>query len=98
MPFRIISPHGVCIPCPSPGCAEGLRYAKAEPSSEMKHQLMYQSVEGRAIKVLSFGEGPRTILLMAGVHGGWRRGMKPSPTGGNWLPNQLSAGIMAAGV
>lgn len=29
----------------------------------------YRSVEGRPIEVLCFGSGPRTILLMAGVHG-----------------------------
>ncbi len=29
----------------------------------------HQSVEGRPIEVLSFGDGTRTILLMAGVHG-----------------------------
>ncbi len=30
---------------------------------------IHGSVEGRPIEVLSFGEGERTILLMAGVHG-----------------------------
>ena len=37
---------------------------------------MYQSVEGRAIEVHSFGEGPRTIVLMAGVHGDEKRGVR----------------------
>lgn len=35
----------------------------------------YQSVEGRPIEVLSFGEGERTILLMAGVHGDEKNGV-----------------------
>jgi len=36
----------------------------------------YRSVEGRPIRVFSFGEGPRTILLMAGVHGDEKRGVR----------------------
>lgn len=35
----------------------------------------YHSVEGRPIEVLTFGEGERTILLMAGVHGGEKNGV-----------------------
>ena len=42
----------------------------------MKHQPMYQSVERRPISVYCFGEGPRTILLMAGVHGDEKRGVR----------------------
>lgn len=42
----------------------------------MKHQPVYQSVEGRPIEVVSFGSGPRTILLMAGVHGDEKRGVR----------------------
>jgi protein MpaA len=33
-------------------------------------------VEGRPIRVFSFGDGPRTILLMAGVHGDEKRGVR----------------------
>ncbi len=36
----------------------------------------YRSVEGRPIEVLSFGEGERTILLMAGVHGDEKSGVE----------------------
>lgn len=35
----------------------------------------YLSVEGRPIEVHVFGDGPRTILLMAGVHGDETRGV-----------------------
>ena len=35
----------------------------------------YRSVEGRPIEVFSFGAGPRTVLLMAGVHGDESRGV-----------------------
>jgi len=35
----------------------------------------HQSVEGRPIEVHSFGEGERTILLMAGVHGDEHNGV-----------------------
>jgi len=37
---------------------------------------MYQSVEKRLIPVHCFGSGPRTILLMAGVHGDEKRGVR----------------------
>ena len=36
----------------------------------------YRSAEGRPIRVFSFGEGSRTILLMAGVHGDEKRGVR----------------------
>ncbi|MBP6965358.1 MAG: DUF2817 domain-containing protein [Armatimonadetes bacterium] len=38
-------------------------------------QPIHTSVEGRPIEVLSFGEGERTILLMAGVHGDEQNGV-----------------------
>ncbi len=37
---------------------------------------VHKSAEGRPIEVLSFGEGERTILLMAGVHGDERNGVE----------------------
>lgn len=36
----------------------------------------YRSAEGRAIRVYSFGGGDRTVLLMAGVHGDEKRGVR----------------------
>ncbi|MDH7480558.1 MAG: M14 family zinc carboxypeptidase [Armatimonadota bacterium] len=36
----------------------------------------YSSVEGRPIEVLIFGAGPNTILLMAGVHGDEKSGVR----------------------
>ena len=36
---------------------------------------VHRSVEGRPIEVHSFGEGARTILLMAGVHGDEQNGV-----------------------
>ena len=36
----------------------------------------HSSNEGRPIEALSFGEGERTILLMAGVHGGEKSGVE----------------------
>ncbi|MDI6829564.1 MAG: succinylglutamate desuccinylase/aspartoacylase family protein, partial [Armatimonadota bacterium] len=38
--------------------------------------MKYTSIEGRPIEVLTFGEGPTTILLMAGVHGDEKSGVK----------------------
>jgi len=35
----------------------------------------YHSVEQRPIQVLTFGSGPKTTLIMAGVHGDERRGV-----------------------
>lgn len=50
--------------------------AQKPRSSGSTKEPGYRSVEGRVIPVYCFGEGPRTILLMAGVHGDEKRGVR----------------------
>lgn len=39
--------------------------------SEVRHRVIGTSVEGRAINAYTYGEGPKRVLFVGGIHGGY---------------------------